>query len=1304
MIREDEKEVIKEEERLEERLLKGSPAEAREADNVEEEGEGEGGEEAGEEGAEGEGEGRQEVEEAPQEELDAKPPLQGARQSQEAQSSALEAAEKETEMKAEDLHIGKGAEDMVKAVRVLQRFYRFKKYRWFDLGRKTHPVQLPEHPGDQQIPVGIQSGRDPVTAWHDALRASRISEGDGSGEPNRIAIALSYLSEVGRFAAACRAAAVLAVHEVLLHPYGMDTQKHSKHHGPDSPREDGDRFKPPQLVTKDDPLWPLVRPRFDGDRVYVHDSIVLTVIGGNSHESSQEFAWRLYQHDVKGFQALADAISSNSQSHHWALPVAVLVDYLGFRVLCRPQILAIGDPPAEMVLGPFAEAEVAYGAPGDLPELWREATSSIDAAQQEQATNPVAYPGDSAENRWRQQLQTRSRAQFASLVLHEWDRRHPELRQELAEMASDLGLQGYPVCLMSDLPKPLASTSLLRLRSHSIPGARDPENPEGEELHFRSPAEVLPPEINLDPKPNNSRIVDPVKRLRREALWSLSVPPLPPTHAVTAAANVGQRVSSEPLKDVSNRAERELPQQVLDRISSEGPPLDSRGWTEVLHASGVNIRHMSRVASLASSSAAASLHREALARSAKWLLRKRLWKKKPWATVAPQVIHEVHMGPERTAALEVLKIFNLVLGSGADSENFWEQQLVPEAARRFGFAAKQLQRHHVKPHALFQAMEHHCRVKFELDAVSRPFFRAGYPNPLKEEDLALFTSSTLQPYFPHLAAMKDHWIRRLEHYDAVDEESRQIRDHLLQEPSFQGFWPDVRIICSRGEEWSAAVSAPTKHTRENRWDRVFQVLKLQLTFARAIGDSPAAVGGILQGIAVALLEMAKQSAEKPEKPDELDEIATAMQSRGPKADQTCLKKALWAADAATKMLPSTISSWWAQLAALEAEWLLEKHVEAHSRVQRLQTDWDRFCPDQPVLMLRLEGTAARLYAQQGDWASAAMHTERCCALAERAFGRTHGATIALRAPLGDAWSRREDWDKAVAAYQEAYSVAQVCSDEKTTGRLAFELAQVLFFKGDLTGAKGFAEDAVKLLIPLELGRSSGQLSGTSFEALTLLSKVYEDLCQRFLELHETEQAEVSPAMLQALVSKAIKCFETVLKNLPASEQAPRRAGVMSRAAQIVQSVLRLKVMGLGDSEYSVLVDAVEELLLHASVSETASALQRAMSQTRGVRQLQPRAETRAVAEAALRPVELEHAEEVPVKLMELFEEVAREALINGIPPSNWFDHMVRVVAEGFAGAPVPGDATYLATIQMLELCRFFGNAARVIMCATSSSQ
>ncbi|CAJ1359213.1 unnamed protein product [Effrenium voratum] len=687
---------------------------------------------------------------------------------------------------------------------------------------------------------------------------------------------------------------------------------------------------------------------------------------------------------------------------------------------------------------------------------------------------------------------------------------------------------------------------------------------------------------------------------------------------------------------------------------------------------------------------------DALARAVKWLLRKRLWKKKPWAPLAPQVVEEAHMGPERTAAVEVVRLFNQVLGSGAEVEVFWEQNLVPEASRRFGFPPKVLQRHRVTAQALFQAMEHHCRVKFELSA-PRPFFSAGYPEPLSEADLASVSSGALQQLFPHLATIKAHWTRRLEHYDAVDE-TRQVRDHMLQEPSFRGFWPDVRIICARGEEWSAAVSAPTKHTRDGRWDRVFQVLKLQLTLSRALGDSS---GGVLQGIAVALLEMAKQAAEKPEKPDELDEMAVAMTSSGPKVDKKCLKKTLWAADLASKMLPSTISAWWAQLAAVEAEWLMGKHVEAHSRVQRLQKAWDRYCPDQPVLMLRLEGTAARLYAQQGDWTAAATHTERCCVLAERAFGRTHPATVALKARLGDAWSRREDWEKATAAYQEAYSVAQVGSDEKTTGRLGFELAQVLFLKGDLNGAKTFAEDAVKLLIPLDLGHSNGkgQLGTTSFDALLLLSQVYEDLCRRLLELHETEQAEVSPPMLQVLITKAIKCFETVLKNLPPAQQA-RRKGRLSRAAEIVESVLRLKVIGLGDGEYTVLVDSVEELLLHASVSkETASALQRAMSQTRGVRQLQPRAETRAVAEAALRPVSSSDTER-PEKLSLLFEQVAREALINSTPPSTWFDQMVRVVAEGFAGAPVPGDPTYVATIQMLELCRYFGDAARVIMCAS----
>ena len=771
---------------------------------------------------------------------------------------------------------------MVRAALVLQRYVRLKNYRWFLLGRRgTSPVQLPPHPGDKrQIPVGSRPGRDPATAWHQCLQQAREGRGAAGSEEEaavpdddltkrRATTALAYVSEVGRFAAAARAAVVLVIHEVMLHPYGMDTEKHRRHH---LPEEEGQTV--PRLISKDDALWPLLRPRFDGDRVFVHDSMVLTVVGGSTHERSQEFAWRLYQHDLKGLQALADAMAASGYESPFSLPVAVLVDYLGFRVVCRPKVVALGDPPAELVLGPLAEAEVAYGAPGDLPELWREASNAAAAAQQEETRNPTAYPGDSAESIWRQQLQLRSQSQFASLVLHEWDRRHPQLRSDLGQIAGMLGLQGYPVCLMSDLPKSLASTALLRLRSHvSEDEAEAAEAAEAEELHFRSPAELMPPEILPDTDPSISRIVDPVKRLRREALWSLGVPPIPPTHAVTAAANAGQAGGSQALKELTSRAELELPQQLLERISSEGPPLDSQGWTDILHASGVNIRHMSRVAMLASTSSAAALHREALARSAKWLLRRRLWAKKPWAPIAPQRSEDVHIGPERVATMEAVKIFNQVLGSGTETAEFWDRELVPETTRRFGFESASLSRHRVKLHALFRAMEHHCRVKFASSAHRAHLNSPGYPEPFNEGDLVTFESEALQPHFPHFAAVKDLWQQRLQQYHSVDEETRRLRDHLIKEPSFCGFLPDVRIVCARGEEWSAAVSAPTRHTRDGRWDRVFQVLKLQLTFSRALGEAPAATGAILQGIAVALLEMAKKASKPVDDPDSVDEMA-----------------------------------------------------------------------------------------------------------------------------------------------------------------------------------------------------------------------------------------------------------------------------------------------------------------------------------------------------------------------------------------------------------------------------------------------
>lgn len=201
---------------------------------------------------------------------------------------------------------------------------------------------------------------------------------------------------------------------------------------------------------------------------------------------------------------------------------------------------------------------------------------------------------------------------------------------------------------------------------------------------------------------------------------------------------------------------------------------------------------------------------------------------------------------------------------------------------------------------------HSCQVKFELEAVHRPFFKPGFPTPLREamlpwiddwwpirsyptvrhkddrnieviyqidpncskkmdercrmlqipctdvwvfdcffhvcdvqEDLAIFTSSTVLPsailstckksnawipwchscecqvattlpashsgqgmewmkdmkegtgciFWWHLAApfyalsLQDHWMKRLQHYDAVDEEMRQVCDHMLKDHS-----------------------------------------------------------------------------------------------------------------------------------------------------------------------------------------------------------------------------------------------------------------------------------------------------------------------------------------------------------------------------------------------------------------------------------------------------------------------------------------------------------------------------------------
>merc|ERR1712190_697402 len=126
------------------------------------------------------------------------------------------------------------------------------------------------------------------------------------------------------------------------------------------------------------------------------------------------------------------------------------------------------------------------------------------------------------------------------------------------------------------------------------------------------------------------------------------------------------------------------------------------------------------------------------------------------------------------------------------------------------------------------------------------------------------------------------------------------------------------------------------------------------------------------------------------------------------ADPDKARHAMWASDAAMRSLPNAISAWWAQLAAVESCWLLERHVQAESRMQRLQKEWENLANDQPMLQLRLQDTYAKLLTGDGDWRSAAVLLEKCTTLCELAFGRTHPATISYYARLGDSWGRKEE--------------------------------------------------------------------------------------------------------------------------------------------------------------------------------------------------------------------------------------------------------------------------------------------------------
>merc|ERR1711904_689204 len=89
---------------------------------------------------------------------------------------------------------------------------------------------------------------------------------------------------------------------------------------------------------------------------------------------------------------------------------------------------------------------------------------------------------------------------------------------------------------------------------------------------------------------------------------------------------------------------------------------------------------------------------------------------------------------------------------------------------------------------------------------------------------------------------------------------------------------------------------------------------------------------------------------------------------------------------------------------------------------------------------------------------------------------------------------------------------------------------------------------------------------------------------------------------------------------------------------------------------------------------------------KGMRNLQSRNQTRTVAAAAMRT----NAPDLQGRIDNLCEACSRDAALNGLEPSRWFDTIVSHLSEGgYHGLTSINDPMHTATLQLLDLCRYF---------------
>lgn len=180
--------------------------------------------------------------------------------------------------------------------------------------------------------------------------------------------------------------------------------------------------------------------------------------------------------------------------------------------------------------------------------------------------------------------------------------------------------------------------------------------------------------------------------------------------------------------------------EVMTRLDSlMFVPIDSYGLTQYLHSMGVNMRRIGICYELSKVPYIKQmLVIEAIGRTCKVLLNHtlRTLTRDAAADVMPTREHERCYILSDTKIQAVVDLFNLVLGSGEDSREFWDGILADAVFQKFGLDIGNIpdKRNALHPSQLFLALQYHCSVVFR-DSPDYRFNHADSPRPFDASDI-----------------------------------------------------------------------------------------------------------------------------------------------------------------------------------------------------------------------------------------------------------------------------------------------------------------------------------------------------------------------------------------------------------------------------------------------------------------------------------------------------------------------------------------------------------------------------------------